>query len=163
MLSHFSHIQLWVTLWTVAPQAPVSMGILQARILEWVAMPYSRGSSWLIDQTQCLLCLLHCQEGSLPLVPPEKPSLDCIWYQIFTLPLGDWNVFFPWSCSAHLYQICWLINVRNYKSIMYNSSLSIHQFYTVLIPLVLFFSWIQIVLSLLSLFCLVYLLFHIML
>ena len=26
-------------------QAPLSMGILQARILEWVAMPSSRGSS----------------------------------------------------------------------------------------------------------------------
>ena len=31
--------------WTVAFQAPLSMGILQARILEWVAMPSSRGSS----------------------------------------------------------------------------------------------------------------------
>ena len=33
-------------------QAPLSMGILQARILEWVAMPSSRGSSQLRDQTQ---------------------------------------------------------------------------------------------------------------
>ena len=31
--------------WTVAHQAPLSMGIPQARILEWVAMPSSRGSS----------------------------------------------------------------------------------------------------------------------
>ena len=31
--------------WTVAHQAPLSMGILQARILEWVVMPSSRGSS----------------------------------------------------------------------------------------------------------------------
>ena len=30
---------------TVAYQAPLSMGILQARILECVAMPSSRGSS----------------------------------------------------------------------------------------------------------------------
>ena len=30
-------------LWTVARQAPLSMVILQARILEWVAMPSSRG------------------------------------------------------------------------------------------------------------------------
>ena len=34
-----------VTLWTVAYQASLSMGILQARILEWVAMLSSRGSS----------------------------------------------------------------------------------------------------------------------
>ena len=45
MLSDFSHTQLFATLWTVVRQAPLSMGILQARILEWVAMPSSRGSS----------------------------------------------------------------------------------------------------------------------
>ena len=41
----FSWVQLFVTLWTIVPQAPLSMGILQARILEWVAMPSSRRSS----------------------------------------------------------------------------------------------------------------------
>ena len=35
-------IQLFANLWTVAHQAPLSMGILQARILEWVAMHSSR-------------------------------------------------------------------------------------------------------------------------
>jgi len=45
-----------MTLWTVAHQAPL---ILQARILEWVAMPSSRGSSWprdltLISSVSCL-------------------------------------------------------------------------------------------------------------
>ena len=40
-----SCVQLFATLRTVAHQAPLSMGILQARILEWVAMPSSRGSS----------------------------------------------------------------------------------------------------------------------
>ena len=47
-------------------------GIVQARILEWVAMPSSRGSSRLRDQTR-LLHLLHWQEGSLPLALPRKP------------------------------------------------------------------------------------------
>ena len=42
----------FATLWTVAHQAPLSMGILHARILEWVAMPFSRGSSQPGDQTQ---------------------------------------------------------------------------------------------------------------
>ena len=32
-------------LWTVAHQVPLSMGIFQARILEWVAQPFSKGSS----------------------------------------------------------------------------------------------------------------------
>ena len=35
----FGHMQ---TPWTAAHQAPLSVGILQARILEWVAMPSSR-------------------------------------------------------------------------------------------------------------------------
>ena len=43
---------LFVTPWTVARQAPLSMGILQARILEWVAMLSSRGSARPRDQTQ---------------------------------------------------------------------------------------------------------------
>ena len=41
----FSCAQYFVTPWTVACQAPLSMGILQARILEWVAITFSRGSS----------------------------------------------------------------------------------------------------------------------
>ena len=40
---------------TVAYQAPLSMGILQARILEWVAMPFPRGSSQSRDRTQVSL------------------------------------------------------------------------------------------------------------
>ena len=36
---------LTVTPRTVACQAPLSMGILQARVLEWVAMPFCMGSS----------------------------------------------------------------------------------------------------------------------
>ena len=39
-------------LWTVAHQAPLSMEFPQARTLEWVAMPSSRGSSWPRDQTR---------------------------------------------------------------------------------------------------------------
>ena len=33
---------LYATLWTVACQASLSNGILQTRILEWVAMSFSR-------------------------------------------------------------------------------------------------------------------------
>ena len=44
-LSRFRHLWLFQTLWTVARQAALSMGILQTSILEWVAMPSSRGSS----------------------------------------------------------------------------------------------------------------------
>ena len=42
---------VFATPWTVACQASPSMGILQARILGWVAMPSSRASSQPRDQT----------------------------------------------------------------------------------------------------------------
>ena len=45
VLSHFSRVSLFMTRWTVACQAPSVHGILQARILEWVAISSSRVSS----------------------------------------------------------------------------------------------------------------------
>ena len=44
-------VQLFVILWTEAFQVSLSMGIIQARILELVAMPFSRESSRPRDQT----------------------------------------------------------------------------------------------------------------
>ena len=55
--SCFSCVWLFATLWTIAHQtplspwtaacqAPLSMGFLRKKILEWVAMPSSKGSSW---------------------------------------------------------------------------------------------------------------------
>ena len=72
ILSHFSRVWLSATLWTVAGQAPLSMGILQARILEWVAMPSSRGPSQPRDRTHISYLLLLWQVGSLLLAPPGK-------------------------------------------------------------------------------------------
>ena len=39
VLSSFCRVQLCATLWTVVPQAPLPVGILHAKILEWVACP----------------------------------------------------------------------------------------------------------------------------
>ena len=47
-----SRVGLFMTPWPVAHQAPLPMGILQARILEWVPMPSSRGSSKPRGRTQ---------------------------------------------------------------------------------------------------------------
>ena len=48
-----SHVQLFGTPWTVAYQAPQATvhGIFQARVLEWVAISFSRGSSQPSDWT----------------------------------------------------------------------------------------------------------------
>ena len=50
MLSH-SVVSDSATLWIASQQAPLSMGILQARILECIAMLSSKGSSQPRDQT----------------------------------------------------------------------------------------------------------------
>ena len=59
---------------------PVSSvhGTLQARILEWGVLLFSRGSSHPRDQPMSHSCLLHWQVGSLPLAPPGKPRMPSI-------------------------------------------------------------------------------------
>ena len=57
VLSHFSHVRLCDPMDCILPGSSVH-GILQARILEWVAISSSRGSSGLRDQTRvsCVSC-----------------------------------------------------------------------------------------------------------
>ena len=50
-----SRVRLFVTPWTVACQAPLSTGFFQPRILEWVAISSSRGSS----QSRDLACISY--------------------------------------------------------------------------------------------------------
>ena len=54
-MKSLSHVWLFATPWTVAYQAVRSLsvhGIFQARVLEWVAISFSRGSSQPRDQTR---------------------------------------------------------------------------------------------------------------
>ena len=75
---------------------PVSSlhGIFQARILEWIAISFSRGSSWLRDWTRSPAL----QADSLPSEPPEKPYSEQSW-------IKDWFFFFSF-CFCRL---CWLL------------------------------------------------------
>ena len=50
-------------------------GIYPARILEWVAMPSSKGYFQTQGSNPCLLCLLVLQAGTLPLNQRGKPLL----------------------------------------------------------------------------------------
>ena len=70
-----SHVRLLVALWTVARHAPLSMGIFQARILEWVAMPSSRGSSQPKDWTHVSWCSCIA-DRFFTAEPPGKP--ECV-------------------------------------------------------------------------------------
>ena len=48
----FSHVPTLCVPMDCSPLGYCVHGILQARILEWVTMPFSRGSSWPRDRTQ---------------------------------------------------------------------------------------------------------------
>ena len=71
-LSHFSLLTLWEPMRCRSPPGSSVHGVLQARVLEWVAMPSSRRSFRPWDRTH-ISCLLHWRAGSLTLVPPGKP------------------------------------------------------------------------------------------
>ena len=75
VLSRFSCVRLFVTLWTVAHQVPLSMGF--SRQEYWCGLLCSpfRVSSEFRDRTHVTYIYLHWQEGSLRLVLPGKPSL----------------------------------------------------------------------------------------
>ena len=78
-------------------------GILQARILEWVAFPFSRGSSQPRDQTQ-VSCIAA---DSLPAEPPGKPknmgvgNLSLL-QMIFLTQKSNWGLL---HCRQILYQL----------------------------------------------------------
>ena len=63
--------------------------IFQARILEWVAMSFSRGSSWPRDQTQ-----ISCIAGRLFTVWATKEALG----KELQVNNSPW-ILLPWSCS----------------------------------------------------------------
>ena len=78
--------QLWLTLWDrmdCSPPASSVHGILQAGILEWVAISSSRGSSRPRVWTRGLLHLLHWQVDSLPLSYLGSPQFSICFYLNF--------------------------------------------------------------------------------
>ena len=76
LLSHFSHVGLFVNLWTKAHQAPLSMGFSKQE--DWSGTFSSRGSSRPRDQA--LVSYLQWQGESLPLVLPGNPLDD--WFSL---------------------------------------------------------------------------------
>ena len=72
VLSCFSHLQPFVTLWTVAQKAPLSMGF--SRQEYWSGLPFLLQGIFLTQGLHPVsLRLLHWQAGSLPLAPPKNP------------------------------------------------------------------------------------------
>ena len=61
-------------------------GLLQVRILEWVAMPSSRGSSQPRDRTQ--VSWIVGRFFTIPSEPPENPSRNMVNMQILSASLA---------------------------------------------------------------------------
>ena len=78
-VSSFSHVQLFVTLWTVACQAPLSMGFLRQEY--WSRLPFPPPGNLPDPAIKPGSPALHAD--SLPSEPPGKPSLFAIKTQIF--------------------------------------------------------------------------------
>ena len=117
-LSSFSHVRLFSIPWTVVPQAPLSMdspgkntGVGCCTLLQGIFQ--TQGLN------QCLLCHLHWQTCSLPLVPPGKP------HRIYT------NSQYPRTCFlfsllsltyTNQFQVFWVLSLISYYSIASHSS-----------------------------------------
>ena len=73
-------------------------GLLQARILEWVAFPFSRGSSQPIDQTQ----ISRIAGDSLPAEPQGKPENAGVGSLSLLQQELNWGLL---HCRRILYQL----------------------------------------------------------
>ena len=90
-----------------SPSTTSVHGILQARILEWVARPYSKGSSRPRDWICISYVDSHWQAGSLPLMPPGKPFARGEQYHLLEHPAIQ--TFSVRSRLAQSFPELWLI------------------------------------------------------
>ena len=76
MLSHFSRVRLYATLWTTAHKAPLSMGFSRQESRSVVCRVFFQGIFPTQGSNPHLLGLLHWQGGSLPPAPPGKQVIQ---------------------------------------------------------------------------------------
>ena len=95
MLSHFSHVQLFETLWNVAHQAPPSMGFSRQEYRRGLSFPSPRD---LPDPGMELASPASPALAGkfLPLAPPGEPRLQSKGSQSWTW-LSDWVGIAPFS------------------------------------------------------------------
>ena len=77
-----SHVRLFATPWTVAHLVLPGHGILQARILEWVAISFSGGIFLTQGSNTHLLHLQHWLVGSLPPAPLDNIKVSSDQYAV---------------------------------------------------------------------------------
>ena len=87
MLSCFSDIWLWETLWSAACQAPLCMGFSKEEYWSGLPCPAPGTLSHPGIESASLMSNLHWQVDSLLLAPPGKPCLKSpsLWYFIIAV------------------------------------------------------------------------------
>ena len=115
-LSRFSHVWLYVTLWTIAsPPGSSVHGILQARTLLWIAIPFFRGSSWPRDQTRlpCIGKWILKHWTTREALQPECESRLCLFLALSDLSL-DVFICKMGMMILPLVGLLWGLNERTY-------------------------------------------------
>ena len=120
--SLLSRVRLLATHRTVARRGSSVRGILQARILEWVAVSSSRGSSWHMDGART--SSVSCTAGGFctcwvilarlkPLCPLERLHIHAVLHngaistwnsrsqRALIMQSGKFSSYFPFFCSSH--------------------------------------------------------------
>ena len=132
-----SHVQLFVTLWTVSCQVPLSMRFSGQEY--WSGLPFpSPGIFWTQGLNPCLLHLLHCrwilyclsQQGSFVSWVTRLTLLDLGTNWTHTCS-QNWTHSYVWNLMfiyIYFFQIifpCSLLQNTEYISLSYTVSLSI--------------------------------------
>ena len=100
---------------TLACQASLSMGILQARILEWVAICFSRGSSQPRDWTwvSCIAGRLFTMWLWFQSVCPLMPSLSAYHLTWFSLTLNVGYLFMADTAKCSRCSLPWTWDISS--------------------------------------------------
>ena len=113
MLNHCSRFQLCDPMRPYSPPGFSVHAILQARILEWLALPSSRGSSRPMDQT-CVSCI---SGWFFTFEPPGKPTHMYISFLLDFLPIQVTTEH--WVSSLYYTVGCLQLSILYIISIVY--------------------------------------------
>ena len=109
VLSCFIHVWLFVTVFTVDRQGPLSMGFPGKNT--WVGFhALLLGIFPTQGSNPHLLCLLHWQVGSLQLAPNGKPSLDT-WYQLDSFHVWGLTNIHVLTCKLSIFLIAFFLKI----------------------------------------------------
>ena len=137
---------LFATLWTVACQAPLSMGFSMASLVEWVAISFSRGSSWPKDQScvsytgRWILChwatreaVFCCFSAKFSLNLFSGKMLGCFqqvpWKLHICACLCQCHPFCPWNLLPLSFSVLFWLTCLYFKALLWRSLVGLFFFY----------------------------------